>query len=132
MVVIRLARTGTNKRPFYHIVVTDSRKPRDGKFIERIGYFNPGAKGGDIRLKMDKERIAYWNSKGAQNSERVIRLIKDFELGLTQPKADPRNLKKAKRAAKTKAEKAAQAKAAAAPAAETPAVESTEAEKPAE
>ena len=76
MVTIRLARTGAKKRPFYHIVVTDSRSARGGRFIERVGYFNPVATGGETRLHMNSERIDYWLSQGAQESERVGKLIK--------------------------------------------------------
>ena len=76
MVTIRLARTGAKKRPFYHIVVTDSRNARDGRYIERLGFFNPIAKGGEERLRLDRERIDHWISKGAQTSERVTSLLK--------------------------------------------------------
>lgn len=77
MLVIRLARGGAKKRPFYHLVVADRRKSRDGRFIERVGFFNPIAKGGEERLRLDRERIAYWVSQGAQPSERVQDLIKN-------------------------------------------------------
>ena len=77
MVTIRLSRTGAKKRPFYHIVVADSRRPRDGKYIERIGFFNPIAKGSEERLRLDLDRISHWQSKGAQASVRVSRLVKD-------------------------------------------------------
>ncbi|NOQ16815.1 MAG: 30S ribosomal protein S16 [Methyloprofundus sp.] len=77
MVVIRLARGGQKNRPFYHVVVTDSRNSRDGRYIERIGFFNPLAKGSEERLRLDVERITHWQSKGAQPSERVSKLIKD-------------------------------------------------------
>ena len=77
MVTIRLARGGQKSRPFYHIVVTDSRNSRDGRYIERLGFFNPIARGSEERLRLDEERIAYWRSVGAQPSERVARLIKD-------------------------------------------------------
>ncbi len=76
MVTIRLARGGAKKRPFYHIVVTDSRNPRDGRYIERVGFFNPVATGGEVRLNVDNERLNYWVSKGAQPSERVASLVK--------------------------------------------------------
>lgn len=76
MVVIRLSRGGAKKRPFYHIVVSDKRRSRDGRFIENLGYFNPIASGKDIPLKFDIERAAYWISKGAQPSDRVKTLIK--------------------------------------------------------
>jgi small subunit ribosomal protein S16 len=77
MVTIRLARGGAKKRPFFHIVVTNSRSSRDGRYIERVGYFNPVAAGGETRLNLDAARIDHWISKGAQPSERVQRLIKD-------------------------------------------------------
>lgn len=76
MVVIRLSRGGAKKRPFYHIVVADKQRSRDGRFIERIGYFNPIATGKDVRLSIDLERIAHWVSQGAQASDRVKSLIK--------------------------------------------------------
>ncbi len=78
MVTIRLARGGAKKRPFYHVVVTDSRSRRDGRYIERIGFFNPVARGGEVRLNMDLERVDYWQSHGAQPSERVAGLIKSY------------------------------------------------------
>jgi len=78
MVVIRLSRGGSKKRPFYHVVVTNKSNPRDGRFIERVGYYNPFAtdKEGDLRLKIDLERIQHWISNGAQPSDRVQSLIK--------------------------------------------------------
>ncbi len=76
MVSIRLSRGGSKKRPFYHIVAADSRKPRDGRYIERLGFFNPGARGADETLRLDLERVDYWMSKGAQPTERVADLIK--------------------------------------------------------
>lgn len=77
MVVIRLARSGSKKRPFYHISVADSRNARDGRFIERVGFFNPVARGQEERLRIDNERVEYWVSKGAQLSERVAKLVKE-------------------------------------------------------
>ncbi|MCB1859769.1 MAG: 30S ribosomal protein S16 [Gammaproteobacteria bacterium] len=77
MVSIRLSRTGAKKRPFYHIVATDSRSGRDGRYIERLGFFNPVATGGEERLRINQERVDYWVSQGAQASERVARLVKD-------------------------------------------------------
>ncbi|MDY6980075.1 MAG: 30S ribosomal protein S16 [Pseudomonadota bacterium] len=77
MVTIRLARAGAKKRPFYHIVVTDSRNRRDGSYIERLGFFNPVATGNEVRLNLDNERISHWLSKGAQASERVSKLVKE-------------------------------------------------------
>ena len=79
MVVIRLARGGAKKRPFYHIVVTDSRKRRDTNYIKRIGYFNPVARGQEKRLHLDQELLNYWQGVGAQMSERVQALVKEFE-----------------------------------------------------
>ena len=76
MLTIRLARSGAKKRPFYHISVADSRMPRDGRFVERVGYYNPIASGQEVRLEVDVERIDYWISKGAQPSERVLSLLK--------------------------------------------------------
>lgn len=77
MVTIRLARGGAKKRPFYHIVVANSRCPRDGRNIERVGYFNPIATGGEVRLHILNDRIQYWVTNGAQLSLRVAKLIKD-------------------------------------------------------
>ncbi|MGW8311319.1 MAG: 30S ribosomal protein S16 [Thiogranum sp.] len=77
MVTIRLARGGAKKRPFYHVVVTDSRNRRDGRYIERIGFFNPVAKGQEVRLNIDTERAAHWVGKGAQTSDRVAKLLKE-------------------------------------------------------
>lgn len=76
MVVIRLARGGAKKRPFYHLVVADKRCARDGRCIERVGYFNPIAAGKETRVHLESERIQYWISQGAQPSERVSQLIK--------------------------------------------------------
>ena len=77
MVKIRLSRGGAKKQPFYHIVVADSRKPRDGRNIERLGFFNPVARGQEERLRVDSERVAFWQGQGAQLSERVAKLVKD-------------------------------------------------------
>jgi small subunit ribosomal protein S16 len=112
--VIRMARAGTKKRPFYHIVVADSRSPRDGRFIERLGYFNPLLpKEKAERLKLDLEKVKAWMTKGAQPSDRVMRFL-DAAGILKRPKrnnpekAVPRKERKAK-------EEAAKAAAAAAP-----------------
>ena len=83
MVTIRMARGGAKKRPFFHIVVADSRRSRDGRYIERIGFFNPIATGGEERLRIDTERTEYWSSKGAQLSARVSRLLKDYQKAQT-------------------------------------------------
>ncbi len=77
MVTIRLSRGGAKNRPFYHVVVTDSRSGRDGRYIERVGFFNPLARGNEERLRLDSERVEYWKSNGAQASDRVAKLIKD-------------------------------------------------------
>ena len=79
MVTIRLSRGGAKKKPFYHITVSDSRKSRDGRFIERIGFFNPVARGKEDRLRLDQERMAFWRSQGAQVSPRVAALAKDAQ-----------------------------------------------------
>jgi small subunit ribosomal protein S16 len=76
MVSIRLSRAGAKKRPFYHLVVTDSRNGRDGRYIERLGFFNPVGKDDQENLRMDLERIDYWIGQGAQPSDRVKTLIK--------------------------------------------------------
>jgi len=77
MVTIRLSRGGAKKRPFYTVVVTDSRNRRDGRYIERVGFFNPIASGQDVRLSLNQERVQYWLEVGAQPSERVSSLIKE-------------------------------------------------------
>lgn len=77
MVTIRLARGGAKKRPFYHLTVTDSRSARDSRFIERVGFFNPVARGQEERLRIDRERVNYWVGQGAQVSDRVSKLLKE-------------------------------------------------------
>ncbi len=84
MVVIRLARSGGRKRPFYHITVADRRRKRDGRFIERVGFFNPVARGGEERLRIDLPRVEYWIKQGAQPSARVAKLVKDWRKGVQQ------------------------------------------------
>lgn len=79
MVTIRLARHGSKKRPFYQIVVTDSRNARNGRFIERIGFFNPIITDKKKSIQFNINRLKYWNSQGATKSDRVITLIKIFE-----------------------------------------------------
>jgi len=76
MVVIRLARSGAKKRPFFNIVATDSRNRRDGRFIERVGFYNPMASGKEIPLTINTERLAHWQQNGAQLSPTVARLVK--------------------------------------------------------
>lgn len=77
MVTIRLARAGAKKKPFYYITVTDQRNARDGRFIERIGFFNPVAKGKEERLRINLDRVQYWSGNGAQPSQRVAALVKE-------------------------------------------------------
>ena len=78
MVKIRLARGGAKKNPFYSIVATDSRKRRDSGYIERIGYFNPVARGQEVRLQLEEDRLSHWISQGAQISDRVKQLVKEY------------------------------------------------------
>ncbi len=79
MVTIRLARGGAKKRPFYHLTVTDSRSPRSGHYLERVGFFNPVARGGEERLRVDFERLNHWVGQGAQLSDRVAALVKQAQ-----------------------------------------------------
>lgn len=86
MVTIRLARGGRTERPFYHIVVTDSRKPRDGRYIERLGFYNPVAAGKEVSLQIAEDRVNYWISQGAQPSEQVQSLLKKAKNEANSPK----------------------------------------------
>ncbi|MBN9049052.1 MAG: 30S ribosomal protein S16 [Rhizobiales bacterium] len=119
--MIRMARAGTKKRPVYHIVVADKRSPRDGRFIERLGYFNPlMAKDKPERLKLDMDKVKAWLDKGAQPSDRVLRFldaagVRKREKRNNPEKAVPRKERKAR------AEEAAKAPAAAPAAAPAPA-----------
>ena len=132
MLTIRLARAGAKKRPFFHITVADSRKPRDGRFVERIGYFNPISSGKEVRLEINQERIDYWLSQGAQVSDRVLTLIKEKsetpeEKAKREQTKEKRRLRKvAKRVAAKPAEEPVEA------ATEEPAAEETPAEEPVE
>ncbi len=81
MVRIRLARGGAKKRPFYTVVVADQRRAPRGRFIERVGFYNPRAEGMEEKLRLDRERIDYWVSQGAQPSSRVSQLLKTSEAG---------------------------------------------------
>lgn len=78
MVTIRLSRGGAKKKPFYQVVVTDSRSRRDGRYIERIGFFNPVSRGQEERLRLDMDRVDHWLGNGAQMSDRVAALVKGF------------------------------------------------------
>ena len=107
MLTIRLARAGAKKRPFFHITVADSRKPRDGRFVERVGYFNPISRGKEVRLEIDQERIDYWLSQGAQVSDRVLTLIKEKnetpeEKAKREQTKEKRRLRKVAKRAKAK------------------------------
>ncbi len=134
--VIRMARAGTKKRPFYHIVIADSRAPRDGRFIERIGYFNPLLpKDKEERLKLDLDKVKDWMKKGAQPSDRIMRFL-DAAGIMKRPKRNNPEKAIPRKERKAKAEEAAKA-AGAAPAAEggdkKPAAKAEKpAEKPAE
>ena len=79
MVIIRLSRGGSKKRPFYSITVADQRRSPTGRFIERIGFFNPNARGNEEKLRLDLERAQHWVSQGAQPSDRVAELIKQAQ-----------------------------------------------------
>ena len=137
MVIIRLARSGAKKNPYYFITVADERRPRDGAFIERLGFFNPMAKGQEERLRLDLDKLNEWVSKGAQVSDRVNNLVKEAKLTPEELEAKMA-AKKAKADAKKaaineKLAKEAEAKAAEeAPAEETPTEEAPVEEAPAE
>ncbi len=77
MVTVRLSRGGAKKKPFYHVVVTDSRNRRDGRYLERVGFFNPMARGQEERLRLDNSRIDHWVGQGAQLTDRVASLVKE-------------------------------------------------------
>ena len=87
MVIIRLARSGAKKNPYYFVTVADERRPRDGKFIERLGFFNPSASGQEERLRIDLDKLNDWIGKGAQVSERVQSLVKEANLSPEELKA---------------------------------------------
>lgn len=130
MVVIRLARGGAKKRPFFNLVVADSKRSRDGRFIERIGFYNPKAAEGQESFRLANDRLAHWTGLGAQMSDTVARLVKQYAEGKMSriaaappaPKSAPPKQVKAKKAAEPAAE-AAPAEAAAEPAAEAPAAD---------
>ena len=116
-VVIRMARAGTKKRPFYHIVAADSRAPRDGRFIERLGYYNPLLpKDKEERLKLDMDKVKAWMVKGAQPSDRVMRFLDAAGVAKREKRnnperAIPRKERKAAREEATKVADAAKAEA---------------------
>ena len=139
MVIIRLARSGAKKNPYYFITVADERRPRDGKFIERLGFFNPSSSGQEERLRLDLDKLNEWVAKGAQLSERVQSLVKEANLSpeelqakldAKKAKADAKKAAIEAKLAKEAEEKAAEEAAAAAeeeaPAEEAPAEEESE------
>jgi len=117
-VVIRMARAGTKKRPFYHVVVADSRAPRDGRFIERLGYFNPLLpKDKTDRLKLDMDKVKAWIAKGAQPSDRVMRFLDAAGVMKREKRNNPEKaVPRKERKAKEEAAKAAASTAPPAPA----------------
>ena len=132
MLTIRLARSGAKKRPFYHVSVADSRMPRDGRFVERVGYYNPIASGQEVRLELDLERIDYWIGQGAQPSDRVLNLLKQNKETpeQTEKRLAAKEVKRQKKLAKKLAEKEPVVEEAAAE--EAPAEEAPAEEAPAE
>jgi small subunit ribosomal protein S16 len=115
---LRLARAGTKKRPFYHVVVADSRFPRDGRFIERLGYFNPltPKDAGEKRLKIDLDKVKAWLAKGATPTDRVMRFLDDAGI-MKRPKRNNPVKAIPRKERKAQAEEAAKAAAAPKPAA---------------
>ena len=117
MVIVRLAKSGAKKNPYYFITVADSRKPRDGGYIERLGFFNPSAKGSEERLRFNLDRFDHWVAQGAQASDKVSELVKDARLSpedlqtKLEAKKAKRTQKKESLAAQKVAELAAQAEA---------------------
>ena len=146
MVIVRLAKSGSKKNPYYFITVADSRKPRDGAFIERLGFFNPSARGSEERMRFNIERLDHWIGQGAQLSDKVKELAKDARLSpdelqeKLERKKEKRDKKKEAIKAKKVAELEAKAEEAAAeettteeaPADEAPAEEASTEESPAE
>lgn len=123
---IRLARGGSKKRPFYRIVAADSRMPRDGRYIEKLGTYNPLLpKDSEERVKMDVERVQYWLGQGAQPTDRVARMLEAAGLKEKSERNNPKKGAPGKKAQERAEEKAAKAAEAAAPA-EEPAEETTE------
>ena len=120
MVVVRLAKSGAKKNPYYFITVADSRKPRDGAFIERLGFFNPSAKGSEERMRFNVDRLDHWISQGAQLSDKVKELAKDARLSPDdlQAKLDAKKDRRAQKKEAIKAQKIAELEAKAKEAAE--------------
>ena len=116
---IRLARGGTKKRPFYHIVIADARSPRDGRFIEKIGTFNPLlAKDAENRVVLDAERATHWVGVGAQPTDRVLRFLDAAGIAKREARNNPEKAKRGAKATERAEERAAKAAAVDAPAAE--------------
>ena len=110
MVKIRLTRGGAKKRPFYHVVVTDQRNKRDGRYLERLGFFNPIAQGAEVKLRVDAARVEHWVKQGAQLSDRVAELMKRAAQQPTEaPATDAKPKPKSKKAAAKGKSKAAEA-----------------------
>ena len=120
MVVVRLAKSGAKKNPYYFITVADSRKPRDGAFIERLGFFNPSAKGSEERMRFNVDRLDHWISQGAQLSDKVKELAKDARLSPDdlQAKLDAKKDRRTQKKEVIKAQKVAELEAKAKEAAE--------------
>jgi len=107
---IRLARGGSKKRPYYHIVLADARSPRDGRFLENLGSWNPMlAKDNDARIKLDSDRIKHWLDQGAQPTDRVLRFLNEAGLAKRDTKNNPEKAKPGKKAQERAAEKAQKA-----------------------
>jgi small subunit ribosomal protein S16 len=107
---IRLARGGSKKRPYYHIVLADARSPRDGRFLENLGSWNPMlAKDNDARIKLDSDRIKHWLDQGAQPTDRVLRFLNEAGLAKRDAKSNPEKAKPGKKAQERAAEKAQKA-----------------------
>jgi small subunit ribosomal protein S16 len=115
---IRLARAGSKKRPFYHVVVADSRSPRDGRFIERLGYFSPltPKDQAEHRLKLDMDKVKSWLAKGALPTDRVLRFLDEAGVMKREPRSNPEKAKPKKKAQERAAKAAAAAGGEAAPA----------------
>ena len=126
---LRLARGGTKKRPFYHIVVADARSPRDGRFIEKLGTFNPLlAKDNEGRVVLNTERAQHWLSVGAQPTDRVLRFLDTAGVAKREARNNPETAKPGAKATERAEERAAKAAAANAPAEEAPAAEAAASE----
>jgi len=130
---IRLARAGSKKRPFYRIVATDSRMPRDGRYIERLGTYNPLLpKDSEDRVKMDMERVQHWLAQGAQPTDRIARMLEAIGLKEKTERKNPQKAEPGKKAKERAEERAEKQRAAAEAAREAEEAAKAEAEAPAE